>query len=100
MGLNFLLRDLKGENMRKSFLTICSLFALSVTAQAQPPAGVVSDGFSDEAAAYLKKNPKIEKCADNLAEQNNKARKKQGLEERTTYAEYGEFIGACAKKAR
>ena len=85
--------------MNKSFLIIGSILTafLSLTARAQP-AGVVRDGFSDEAEAYLKKNPQIQKCAIKMAKENNAGRKKQGLEERTTYDEFGEFISICAKK--
>ena len=88
--------------MNKSLLVVFSMAAsLSITVYAQPvkaPAEVVQDGFSDAASAFLKKHPEVEKCADKMADANRKERRKQGLEERTTYAEYGEFIGICAKK--
>lgn len=75
------------------FMGVCT----SVSVQAQP-ANVVADGFSDEASIWLKKHPKVKTCANKLTQENLRSRRNQGLTERTTYAEYGEFIGICAKK--
>ena len=85
--------------MKKTYAIIFLMLAsLSVIANGQP-AEVVEDGFSEAASAWLKKHPNVQKCAGGMADSNNKERKKKGLEERTTYAEYGEFIGVCAKKS-
>ena len=77
-------------------LLVTLLLATACTASTAQPREAVEDGFSDAAAAYLKKNPQVTKCVDRLAKENNAGRRKQGLEERPTYAEYGEFIGMCA----
>jgi hypothetical protein len=59
---------------------------------------VTSDGFSPEAAAWLKKNPEVRKCADAMNVASQKDQKRQGLDQTTSSDMYGEFIETCSKK--
>ena len=74
--------------------TIC---VMSLSVSAQPPAAVVSDGFSDEASAWLEKYPDVDRCAQKLSDKSQAEKKKIGVDPVTTYAEFGEFIEKCYK---
>ena len=54
--------------MKKLSLTILMLSSVFISLSSHgQPSEVISDGFSEEAEAYLKKNPNIDKCANNMA---------------------------------
>lgn len=72
------------------------LIAFAGIAYSQPRS-VTSDGFSDEASVWLKSHPVVAKCANAMSTTSQKEKQKRGMDAVTTYAEYGEFIGKCAK---
>lgn len=82
---------------QKTMLLALVFVSLSVDLYAQP-AEVVDDGFSDKASIWLKQNPSVKKCADKMVRAFHQERKKRGLDETTSSAQYGEFIGVCAAK--